>query len=251
MRKNIFIILCAVLILCLSDCVVVSITNEKSVSGGKAVSGKGSPEKYEIIAGEYSGIRVEGRCEIQYFAAPSNTIILEIQPNLRGYFVAEVQNGELVVSSTRKLSYSSGSLVPVITVSTPALNSLIITGMCTFKANDKINGDAFNLEIRGAGDGKAEFDVNSLKASLAGAGDFEFSGKADIAEINLSGAGKLNAFSLQTREASVALSGTGTIKINSSEKLSIRASGAGTVEYKGSPSLSLNTSGLVSIKQAD
>ena len=244
MRRNILIVLCAVLVLCFSGCVVANFTTDE-----RAVSGKGVPEKYEIYTGEYSGIRVEGLCEIQYFAAPSNTVTLEIQPNLREYYVVEVKNGELIVSNTRKINYSSRS--PVLTVSTPALNSLAIAGMCTFKINDKIKGDAFNLDIRGAGDGNAEFDVNSLKASMAGAGDFEFSGKADIAEIKLSGAGKLNAFSLQTREASVDLSGAGTIKIYSSEKLSIKASGAGTVEYKGSPSLSLNTSGLVSIKKAD
>ena len=254
MRKNIFIderseiasvILCVLFVLCFSGCVVVSI----SYSTEKAVSGKGSPGKYEIYTGEYSGIKVEGLCEIRYFAAPSNTVTLEIQPNLREYYVVEVQNGELIVRSTRKINYSSRS--PVLTVSTPVLNSLTIGGMCTFKTNDKIKGDAFNLDIRGAGDGNAEFDVNSLKASMAGAGSFEFSGKADIAEIDMSGTGKLNAISLQTREASVNLSGAGTIRINSSEKLSIKASGVGTVEYKGSPNLSLNTGGVVSIRQVD
>jgi len=247
MRKNIFIVLCVLTVLCFSGCVVVSFT----YSTEKGVSGKGSPEKYEIYTGEYNGIKVEGLCEIQYFAAPSNTVTLEIQPNLREYYVVEVQNGELIVRSTRKINYSSKSLSPVLTVSTPALNSLAIAGMCTFKTNDKIKGDAFNLDIRGAGDGKAEFDVNILKASMAGAGDFEFSGMADIAHIDLSGAGKLNAFSLQTREASVDLSGAGTIRISSSEKLTINASGAGTVEYRGSPSLSLNKSGLVSIRQVN
>jgi len=247
MRKNIFIVLCVLFVLCFSGCVVVSF----SYSAEKGVSGKGSPEKYEIYTGEYNGIKVEGLCEIRYFAAPSNTVTLEIQPNLREYYVVEVQNGELIVRSTRKINYSSRSLSPVLTVSTPALNSLAIGGMCTFKANDKIKGNVFNLDIRGAGDGKAEFDVNILKASVSGAGSFELTGKADIAEIELSGTGELNAFSLQTREASVDLSGVGTIRISCSEKLSIDANGMGTVEYRGSPSLSLIKNGLVSIRQVN
>jgi len=61
----------------------------------------------------------------------------------------------------------------------------------------------------------------------------------------------LNAFSLQTREASVNLSGAGSIKINCSEKLNIEASGVGEVEYSGSPSLSLNLSGAVSIRKVN
>jgi hypothetical protein len=86
---------------------------------------------------------------------------------------------------------------------------------------------------------------------MSGAGSFELSGRADNAEIELSGAGELKAFSLQIREASVALSGAGTIRINCYEKLSVDASGAGTVEYRGSPSLSLNRSGVVGIRKVD
>jgi len=245
MRKNILIALCALLVLCFSGCVVVNFMDAGSVLG------KGDPEKYDINAGNYNGIIVEGNCEIQYYAAPSNTVTLEVQSNLREYFVVEVKNGELIVSTTKRISYNSGK-APVLTVSTPVLNSLTIAGICTYKANDKIKADTFNLEISGAGSGKAELDVTSLKANMQGAGSFELSGRADNAEIELSGAGELKAFSLQIREAFVNLSGTGTIRINCYEKLSVEASGGGTVEYRGSPNLSLNKrSGAVSIIKVD
>jgi len=247
MRKNILIVFCTALVMCFSGCVVVNF------SEGGAVSGKGEPERFEISVGGYNGIKVETGCEIQYYAEPSNTVVLEIQPNLRGYFVVEVKDGELIVRSTKKINfYPNKSLtLPVLRISTPVLYSLTVTGICTFKANDTITADHFNLEISGAGNGKAEFDVNSLKANMEGTGNFELSGKADIAEINLSGIGELNAFSLQTREASVALEGTGTIRINSSEKLRVNANGIGAVEYKGYPNLSLNTNGLVNIREAN
>jgi hypothetical protein len=244
--KIISIILCAVIILCFSGCVVAGFM------GAGAVFGKGDPEKYEIRVGGYNKIKVEGRCDIQYYATSSDTVILEVQPNLREYFVVEVIDNELIIRTTKRINfYSKKTLSPVLTVSAPALNSLKIAGMCAFKANDKIKADSFNLELSGAGDGKIELDVNSLKASMSGAGSFEISGKADNAEMVMSGAGEFDAFSFHTREASVNLSGVGTIRINCSEKLYIKASGAGTVEYKGSPSLSLDTSGIVNIKKAD
>jgi hypothetical protein len=244
MRKNISIALCILLVLCFSGCVVVNFT------GTDAVSGKGTPQKYEIKVGEYNRIKVEGNCEIQYYVAPSNAVTLEIQPNLREYFVVEVKNGELSVSTTKRISYNSGK-APVLTVSTPVLNSLTIAGICTFKANDKIKADTFNLEISGVGSGKAELDVNSLKASISSVGNFELYGKADNAEIILSGTGELNASSLQVRESSVKLSGAGTIRVYCSEKLSIEASGAGTVEYRGTPSLSINKGGVVNKKKEE
>jgi len=244
MRKTTFIALCAFFALFFSGCIVVNYTDSN------AISGKGAPEKYVINVGEYDGIRLEGLCEIQYYAAPSNTVILEVQPNLREYFVVDVENSVLIVRTTKMINYNSGK-APVLTVSTPALNSLTITGACTFKTVDKIKTDSFYLEISGAGEGKAELDVNNLKANISGAGSFELSGKADNAEIKFSGAGQLKAFSLQIREASVNFSGAGAVRINCSEKLTIEASGAGKVEYKGSPILSVNTRGPVSIKKAD
>jgi len=244
MKKPILIVLCTLLVLFFSGCVVVNYTD------ASAVSGKGTQEKYTINVGEYNGIKVEGLCEIQYYAAPSNTVTLEIQPNLREYFVVEVQNGVLIARTTKKISYNSGKS-PVLTVSTPTLNSLIITGACTFKTIDKINTDTFNLNISGAGEGKAELDVNRLIASMSGAGSFELSGKADNAEIKFGGAVELKAFSLQISEASVIFSGAGALDISCSEKLSIDASGAGSVKYKGSPILSLNTRGVVSVKKVN
>jgi hypothetical protein len=243
MRKTILIVLCA-FVLFFSGCVVVNYTD------ANAISGKGTPEKYVINVGQYDGIKAEGLCEIQYYASPSNTVTLEVQPNLREYFEVEVENGELIVRTTKRINYNSGK-TPVLTVSTPTLNSLTIAGACTFKTIDKIKTDTFYLEISGAGEGKAELDVNRLKTNMSGAGSFELSGKADNADIKVSGAGELKAFSLQIREASVNFSGAGAIRISCSEKLSIEASGAGTVEYKGSPILSVNTRGAVSIKKAN
>jgi hypothetical protein len=244
MRKTISIVLCALLVLFFSGCVVVNYTD------ANAVSGKGTPEKYVINVGEYDGIKVEGLCEIQYYAAPSNTVTLEVQPNLREYFVVEVQSGVLFVQTTRKINYNSGK-TPILTVSTPALNSLTITGACTFKTIDTIKTDTFYLEISGAGEGRAELDVNKLKTNISGAGSFELFGKADNAEIKFSGAGELKAFSLQVREASINFSGAGAMRVSCSEKLSVEASEAGKVEYKGSPILSVNSRGPVSIKKVD
>ena len=243
MKQTSLIVLCVLLALFFSGCVVVYPT------GTSTVSGKGAMEKYEIKVGEYNRIKVAGNCEIQYYAAPSNTVTLEIQPNLREYFVVEVQDGELIVR-TERISHNSRN-PPVLTVSTPVLNSLTIAGICTFKGNDTIRGDTFNLELSGTGSGSAELEVNRLNARMSGVGSFVLYGRADNAEINLSGTGELNASSLQVREASVDLSGVGTIRVYCSEKLHINAGGTGTVEYRGSPSLSLNTSGLVSIRQAN
>ena len=245
MKRTILFTVCAALIaVCFSGCVVVNF------SDFNAVAGKGNPERYEFRVGEFSGIRVGGFYEVRYYAASSDTVILEVQPNLREYFTVEVINDDLVVRTTKRISTNSGK-IPVLTVSTPVLNRLSIEGAGIFTAYDKIKADSFTLDLSGVGSGKAELDVKSLFVDLSGAGSFELSGRVDNADLNMSGAGELKALSLQTQTANVNLSGAGTVAIYCARNLRIDTSGVGTVKYKGSPDIDINRNGMASIRKLD
>lgn len=243
-RVIIFAVCAAFIAVCFSGCVAVNF------SDFNAVAGKGDLEKYEFRVGGYSGIKANGLYEIRYYAASSNTVTLEVQPNLREYFIVEVISGDLVVRTTRRISPNSGK-TPVLTVSAPVLNRVSIEGVGTFTAYNKMTADSFALNISGAGSGKAELDVKSLFVDLSGTGSFELSGRADSADLTMSGAGELKALSLQTQTANVNLSGVGTVSIYCAGNLFIDAGGMGAVEYKGSPVVNINKGGMVSIRKLD
>ena len=230
--------------LLLSGCVAINFT------GQGAILGKGDIETYEFNVGEYSKIRAEGYFDIHYYAVPSGTVTLETYPNLREHYTVEVKDGELVVSSARSINFNTGT-APVLTVSTPVLEQLNISGASAFKAHDKIAVDSFDLMTAGACEGNAELDVGSVAVSTSGAGSFKLSGSADTASFDMSGAGELNALNLQTRESKINLSGVGVVKINCSESLKINAGGAGSIEYKGSPAVDIVKGGLINVKKVD
>jgi hypothetical protein len=246
MKKIVLFALCAAL-LCLSGCVIPGFYYG---GGGISVSGRGELERYEIPVGEYSRVRIEGFCSVNYYSASSDTVTLEIQENLREYYIVEVVGRELVVRYTRRVNFSNFK-TPVLTVSVPVLERLDLAGAGTFTAYDPITADSFTLNLAGAGSGTAELNVDRLIVDVAGAGSFELTGTADTADVGIAGAGELKALSLQTRIANIDMAGAGTVKIACSEKLTVDAAGMGTVEYRGSPSLDINRSGLVSVRQVD
>ena len=228
----------------LPGCVYVNLFDWETVTAG------GVPETYEIKVGDYNAIRAEGLIEIHYYSAASDIVKFTVPPDVKKYYIVEVAGNELVVRSTRKVNYYGG-ITPVLTVSSPVLNRMTISGAGNFTTHDKIKGDSLSFILSGAGNGKAEMEVNNFYADISGVGHYDLSGKADSADLNLSGAGELNAFALQAREANVNLSGAGAIKVNCSGNLRINANGVGSVEYRGSPVLSLNRGGMVSIKQVN
>ncbi|MCL2244076.1 MAG: DUF2807 domain-containing protein [Treponema sp.] len=232
------------LIVCLSGCIFVNIGDLN------AIAGQGDLENFELNVGQFNRIKIDGLCEIRYYSAPSDTVTLAVQPNLREYYKVEVVNGELTVSTTRRVTFNSNKSA-TLTVSTPVLDQVTITGAGSFTTYNKITSDSFTFLLDGAAEGKAELETGSLYVEITGAGNFKLSGTADTASYILNGAGNLDALSLQTRDAIVNMSGAGTIRVFSTGNLQINADGVGTVEYKGSPSLSLNRDGLVSIRRLD
>ena len=234
--------LCAVL---LTSCVSVNF-----MSGSSGVSGRGTPETFTWEVGEFTDVRVELYANIEFYSAPSDIVTLEIQPNLREHIVVEESGGVLTVRSSRSINVTGGR-APVLTISTPELRNLRLAGAGVFTAHDTIATDSLTLSFDGAGSGTAAIDVVDLRINMSGAASFNLSGSADTARFNLSGAGSIEAFGLQTREASVDLSGVGTVRVNSSENLRINASGVGTVEYRGSPTVDINRDGLVTVRNVD
>jgi hypothetical protein len=208
-------------------------------------------EKFTFNVNEITEIRVEMLCNIVYHSAPSDTVTLEVQPNLMEYISVEESGGILTVRSSRNLNISGTGNTPVLTVSTPSLSRVFHAGAGRFNAVDPIIGNDLSIHIAGAADTRAELAVQNLSVNLAGAGSMELSGTADRADISMAGAGRLDALALQTRSASINLAGVGTVRISCSDDLSVSAGGVGTVEYRGSPTLDVTRGGLVTVRQVD
>jgi len=215
---------------------------------GVGIRGRGAPETHTISVGEFTEVKVELLCDILYSSAPSENVTLEIQPNLMKYVVVEETGGVLTVRAKRNIIWSGHTPAPVLSISTPSLNRVSHAGAGSFRTIDPIVAESFTLSITGAANSRAELDVNKLSVKLTGAGDIELSGRADVADIGIAGAGKLDALDLQTRDSAINLAGVGTVRINCSDKLSLVAGGVGTVEYKGSPIIDMSRGGLVTLR---
>lgn len=83
---------------------------------------------------------------------------------------------------------------------------------------------------------------------MSGASETTLSGKADNFEIELSGAGELDAKGLKSRNVIVDISGAGSAVVHAKKTLHVEISGAGSVKYKGNPEISKEISGAGSLE---
>ncbi len=85
---------------------------------------------------------------------------------------------------------------------------------------------------------------NSLAATIYGTGNLFFYGDVETLDIKISGLGEVDASGLKAKQAKLAISGSGKVELDVSDKLDVVISGTGIVSYSGSPSLTQRISGF-------
>jgi hypothetical protein len=124
----------------------------------------------------------------------------------------KVSGDELEISQDEDIDPKAGITVDT---RTPALNMVTVSGVGGLTARG-IDGEAFRVEV-------------------SGAGGVEATGEADNVEIVVSGAGDVRFQKLIAQEASVEVSGAGSVHVAATDSLTASVSGVGDVVYSGNP----------------
>ena len=123
-----------------------------------------------------------------------------------------------------------------IVVKTPLLKGLELNSIGKVKINGPFYADNFELELDGAGMIEASgLNVRLLKATAEGVGSVILGGTAGIARFELEGAGRINAYDLLADSVYSKLEGVGVIDCNPVEYLDAHVNGVGKIKYKSEP----------------
>ena len=108
--------------------------------------------------------------------------------------------------------------------------------------------DPVDAQISGSGDLSLELEARSVIARISGSGGIAMSGRTESLETRISGSGGLSAFDLETGNASIRISGSGSCKVHVKDELDVHISGSGSVDYKGNPKVNVSGSGSGSVQ---
>jgi hypothetical protein len=93
-----------------------------------------------------------------------------------------------------------------------------------------------HLQINGAGDVEIEgFDGGDFEFELNGACDLKAAGKLDELEIDLRGAGNVEAEKLKARKVDVTIAGAGNVECWAEDEIRAVVNGVGEITYAGDP----------------
>lgn len=181
---------------------------------------------------------------------------LKAEDNIIKQIVTEVRGDTLYINFARQSIFNLNTINPtkevVINLNYKDIQEINISGNVILKGQNKVRTDNLNIVQSGNTSSTLELFTNDLKINASGSTLLILSGSASKQDVNVSAAGNYDAKNLDSKEAKVVLSGSGTVKVRADETLDINVSGAGSVEYQGSPKkLTQNISGTGTVKQVN
>jgi len=208
-------------------------------------NGNGEINSEKRMLDSFTEIHLAGNYEIGLKQGPKSQVVIVTDNNLLKYIETEVDNGTLVIESSKRIKTDAGVKIYITYQHLVGIKS---AGASIIKTENAIVSDRFNLEMPGAGLIEMEVDVSDLEITLAGAGMLKLKGKATDQIISLNGVGNLEAYELESRSCSITVSGMGGAEINVKENLDARVNGIGSIKYRGNPStVNDNISGVGTI----
>jgi hypothetical protein len=210
------------------------VTEEREVSGFDRVSMSNYGELI-IIQGESEALTIEAHDADTLSRIYTKVSDGELAIGIRGTFMDRVGDVLSTGLGGQRIRYS---------LTVKELKRLFISGAARVTASD-LKTDHLAIKLTGAGSVRIKgLRAGSLQIDLPGAGKIELAGYAEEQKAQISGAGHYMAAKLESRKASVILSGAGKAIVWTNDDLQVKITGLGSVDYYGSPEVKQEITGL-------
>lgn len=194
-----------------------------------AIEGSGEMASEERSIGEVTRLRVDCAFDIEIRFGKEPKLVLTFDDNLLEYITTEVRGKRLTLDCSEELEIDESCRVELVI---PKLTEIEVNGAADIRVH--------------------EFAGATFEYVLNGAGNLEMDGTVDELEIELSGAGSVDARDLLAKRAEVNLNGAGSVDVYATEFCRANLSGVGNIDIYGDPrKVREKVSGIGSIDRHD
>lgn len=195
--------------------------------------------RYTLKLEDFHELKVVDGINVDYQCDPSRAGIAEFDApsSVASAVIFEPGKGKLSIKlASRDTPYSG---LPTIKVYSSFLSNVSNEGDSLVRVIAVAPGAKFSCRVMGNGTlSVRNVEATTVNASiLSGHGVISIYGKAEIANLKITGAGQIQADDLQAADVSCTSTGTGTINCYATSKLSVGGL-SGKVFYRGTPAVS-------------
>lgn len=225
----------------------------KGAGLGGAIPGSGNVKSEARDTSPFEAISVDYPADVTIQQGAESRVEIQAEDNLLPQITTEVTSGRLTIKAA-EIDWNarvnpSKPVKIAITVKSPK-EIAFSAPVGTVQVN-AVQAGTLKLVLSGAGQVMLTgVRIDLLDTVLSGAGDIQATGVANELKVALSGWGNFSASDLQTKKATVDLSGAGDVTVRVEQELAATIKGAGSVKYFGNPRVEQSVTGAGSVKPA-
>jgi hypothetical protein len=182
--------------------------------------------------GPFTTAQIEGGYEVILKQGEKETIDIDAPEDKMDKIKTEVANGCLKIWTEGGVQLAKVK----ITLTVKNIDALRINGGVNLKTPETLKIENFKLTVAGGAAIELLLEGKSFNMEVSGGTSVELAGKVAKAELQLNGAGNLNADKFECDTVLVDITGAGHADVFATNVLKARISGVGAIEYKGNPS---------------
>ncbi len=209
------------------------------------ISGEGAPVERELELRYFEGFINTISAKIELTQGDEQKVVVIGQENIIDNIRTDVY-GELWTIRYDQLVRHTDELIIKITL--PFIDHIGIAGTGSVESTNYFN-DLTSLDFMISGSGNIDFEGSSeqLGVLISGSGDINLVGETTNMEVFISGSGIMDSYNCQTQDASLTITGSGSLFLLVDNYLKVTISGSGDVYYKGEPEIVSKITGTGSI----
>jgi hypothetical protein len=253
MKKIPVILIVAFLLLPIQSC----------IDGLHCIRGNGIMETETRRTDSFRIIENSTSIDVVFKKGESTSVKIEAEENIIDYIVTETFNNRLEIKTRDGNTCLDFSEKPLITITSPEINSAYLTGSGDLFADEMSGSDVMvnvsgssdvsvtdvqctilKLIVSGSGSIKiSECHNQSSELTISGSGNIDLSGQGSTSSMKISGSGDISAENLLLTTASISILGSGNVFTTISQSLYGIISGSGNIYLRGNPTITQNISG--------
>ena len=175
----------------------------------------------------------------------SESLTIEAEDNVVAAMRTEVTNGVLEIDNLRDHRVYINPTKPVrVTITAKELEEVSFDSAGDLNVQ-ALSGKDFRVVLNGAGSiSLANVKLQSVDATLSGAGTLHASGTTDSLRVDLNGLGSFDGAALRSQTATVSVNGMGSADVWVEKSLTANINGLGSVNYYGTSQVSKQVNGV-------
>jgi hypothetical protein len=221
----------------------------KKDNNDDCIVGNGDLKQETRDVGNFNKINATGAFNISFSQTNSAQVDLFGDSNILPIISTTVSQGNLSITTLDDNCYSSQNMIEV-TATSPQFDGITLEGAGKIEAHN-ITTDQLRFETNGSATINSSFTADLITVTISGSGDAQLTGNAEHGGFEISGAGSIQASTLNVDICTITIEGAGDISIHVNNEMTVVINGSGNVYYTGDPDINSQINGTGQLIKMD